>query len=134
MYPAPATPAASSSKGKQRALSPEELAESDVEAEEEAALEQSTFRIHRHAKFTIEKQMKVVEMTQEFLSKLQAFSKDENLDSTAVMRVFERRLSGMQLSSWQAYERLVHLAGDSSCKRCPFYCTHAADKNVPVSR
>jgi hypothetical protein len=116
-------PIKSALKGKGRMedpVEPEDLGDSEGDSG-------SPLRIHRHAQFTMEKQKKVTDMTEEFLDKLRSYAREENLDSTAVMKVFERELGVNKLSAWQAYERLVCLARGGSGKPlppCPFL--HAA--------
>lgn len=66
-------------------------------------------QIHCHAPFTMEKQKTVLSMTYDFLDSLRAFAKEENLDPTAVVRVFQKHLGAAKLTSWQAYQRLLSL-------------------------
>ena len=71
--------------------------------------EKTAISVHRHAHFTMEKQKTVLSMTYDFLDNLRRFAKEENLDPTAVVRVFRKQLGALKLTSWQAYERLVSI-------------------------
>lgn len=84
--------------------------------DEPEPINSSPLHVHRHVPFTLEKQKVVAKMGQDFLRQLHDYAKQENLDPTAVARVFETQLGGMKLSAWQAFQRLKSVARGGKSK------------------
>ena len=101
--------ATTNTKGKGKALPAASSDDMQGLGSEEKAEGKTAIAVHRHAPFTIEKQKTVLSMTYDFIDNLRRFAKEENLDPTAVVRVFRKQLGAAKLTSWQAYERLVSI-------------------------
>jgi hypothetical protein len=107
VYPAPKSVTDTKGKGKAQPAGSDDDTQGLGGGEEAGG--KAAIRVHRHAPFTMEKQKMVLSMTYDFIDNLRRFAKEENLDPTAVVRVFGKQLGAAKMTSWQAYEKLACL-------------------------